>query len=97
MTRQHHYAAIAADPDGQMVLAIAHRGPDGPQLDAVQVLLVAGGAEGVAAVYRDLQRRGITLVPGRPLVNRPGATARQRAIRRVLAGVVAGVPAGAEA
>jgi hypothetical protein len=83
-----YHGAVAASEDGQMVLAIAHRGADGrPQLDEVKVLTVTGGKAGVAAVYRGLRARGITIAPGRLLAE--GGDVRQRAIRSVFASLAA--------
>jgi hypothetical protein len=96
MILPRYHGAVAASADGQMVLAIAHRGADGqPQLDEVRVLTVTGGEAGIAAVYRGLRDRGITIVPCRPLAKgaRPASgrstcdDARQRAILRVFASV----------
>jgi hypothetical protein len=91
--RPRYHGAIAAGSDGQMALAIAHRGVDGrPQLDHVKVLTVVGGEAGIAAVYRGLQDSGITVVPCRAAggVRRWTTDARERAVLSAFASVVEG-------
>jgi hypothetical protein len=60
-----YHAAIATSPGGEMALAIAHMGPDGPVLDEIRVRTVAGGEAGIDAVYRGLREQGISVVDHR--------------------------------
>jgi len=59
-------AAIATAPSGELAFAIAHMTPDGPVLDVVRVMIVAGGEAGIDAVYRGLRAQGIEVRDCRP-------------------------------
>jgi hypothetical protein len=56
-----HFAALATSADGEVAVAIAHMGAEGPVLDEVKVMTVTGGEAGVDAVYAGLRAMGIDI------------------------------------